>query len=152
MIHTDESFAIACGMKNTSFKRIAANLAAVALLSLLGHARRLHRHRRAKLHERLSRDSSGPVRNPDMILPSARIPITTYYVGHLWEIIPLVRPEPTASFHQRQRAPAIRTVLHLFKQEAHSRFRKFRNQPRLTFVFTKTAHVNGGRRRRTTSI
>src|SRR4051812_32034420 len=73
------SRAIAFGMKNTSFKQITARLAVIVLLSLLAACATTASPQASKAPRIASRDSSGPVRNPDIILPSTRIPVTTYY-------------------------------------------------------------------------
>jgi hypothetical protein len=59
----------------TTLKQQTINLAVVALVSLLGACATTT----GKPPLLASRDSSGPVRNPDIIIGGNRIPVTTYY-------------------------------------------------------------------------
>jgi hypothetical protein len=61
-------------MKNTLLKQLAINLAVVSLLGLLGACTTT-----TTPYATASRDSSGPVRDPDIIYGGNRIPVETYY-------------------------------------------------------------------------
>jgi hypothetical protein len=63
-------------MKNRILKQTAINLAVVLLFSLFGACAATDAGRRPLT---ASRDSSGPVKNPDIIRDGTRIPVETYY-------------------------------------------------------------------------
>ena len=64
-------------MNNTVLKQRIISLAAGALLSLLTACATSPYASKPPLTA--SRDSSGPVRNPDIIRGGYKIPVTTYY-------------------------------------------------------------------------
>jgi hypothetical protein len=63
-------------MNNTLLKQRIASVAAGALMSLLAACATSPS---SKPPLTASRDSSGPVKNPDIIGAGPRIPVTTYY-------------------------------------------------------------------------
>jgi len=70
---------IASWMKNKLLRRTIVNLAVVSLFSLLGACAATTTANVSKPRLTASRDSSGPVRNPDIIDGGTRIPVETYY-------------------------------------------------------------------------
>jgi len=66
-------------MKNTLLKQATINLAVVSLFGLLGACAVTAPPNASKPPLTASRDSSGPVRNPDIIDGGVRIPVETYY-------------------------------------------------------------------------
>jgi hypothetical protein len=63
-------------MKNRILQQISINLAVVLLVSLLGACAATDTSQRPLT---ASRDSSGAVRDPDIITGGVRIPVETYY-------------------------------------------------------------------------
>jgi hypothetical protein len=66
-------------MKNTLLKKTTIKLAVVSLFGLLGACAATTSPNASKAPLTASRDSSGPVKNPDIISGGNRIPVTTYY-------------------------------------------------------------------------
>jgi hypothetical protein len=66
-------------MKNMLLKQTSIYLAVVSLFSLLGACATSTSTDARKPPLTASRDSSGPVKNPDIISGGNRIPVTTYY-------------------------------------------------------------------------
>lgn len=66
-----------CGMNNTVLKQRIMSLAVGALLSLLAACATSPYP--SKPPVTASRDSSDPVKNPDIIYAGTRIPVTTYH-------------------------------------------------------------------------
>jgi hypothetical protein len=67
------------GVIRKTVERTTINFAVVSLLGLLGACSAIRSSSASKPSLTASRDSSGPVRNPDIILDGIRIPVTTYY-------------------------------------------------------------------------
>jgi hypothetical protein len=67
---------VTSSMKNRILKQTCINLAVVLLVSLLGACAATDTSRRPLT---ASRDSAGPVRDPDIITGGVRIPVETYY-------------------------------------------------------------------------
>jgi hypothetical protein len=66
-------------MKNTLFKQRALNLAVVSMFVLLGACTTTTSPYASNRPLTASRDSSGPVSDPDIITGGVRIPVDTYY-------------------------------------------------------------------------
>jgi hypothetical protein len=66
-------------MKSRILKQTTINLAVVLLFSLLGACTATTSPYATQRPLTASRDSSGPVRNPDIIDGGVRIPVETYY-------------------------------------------------------------------------
>ena len=66
-------------MKKRILKRTTINLAVVLLFGLLGACTATTSPYAAQRPLTASRDSSGPVREPDIIYAGDRIPVSTYY-------------------------------------------------------------------------
>jgi hypothetical protein len=66
-------------MKNTLLKRRSINLAVVSFFGLLVACTTNTSPYASKGLLTASRDSSGPVKNPDIIDGGTRIPVETYY-------------------------------------------------------------------------
>ena len=71
--------AVSFRMKNKILKQTTTNLAVVFLLGLLGACTTTTSPYASQRPLTASRDSSGPVRNPDIIDGGTRIPVETYY-------------------------------------------------------------------------
>jgi hypothetical protein len=66
-------------MKNRILKQTAINLAVVLLFALLGACAETTSSYASRRPLTASRDSSGPVQDPDIIDGGVRIPVNTYY-------------------------------------------------------------------------
>ena len=66
-------------MKNTLLKQTTINLAVVSLFGLLGACTTTTSPYASQRPLIASRDSSGPVKDPDIISGGNRIPVETYY-------------------------------------------------------------------------
>jgi hypothetical protein len=70
---------VASDMKNKLLKQITLNLTAVSLFILLGACTTTTTPYASNRPLTAYRDSSGPVRGPDIIDGGTRIPVETYY-------------------------------------------------------------------------
>jgi hypothetical protein len=70
---------VLCSMKNSVFKKTTINLALVLLFGLLAACAETTSSYASRRPLTASRDSSGPVHDPDIIKGGVRIPVDTYY-------------------------------------------------------------------------
>jgi hypothetical protein len=66
-------------MKNSILKQTTINLSVVLLFGLLGACAETTSSYASRRPLTASRDSSGPVQDPDIITGGVRIPVDTYY-------------------------------------------------------------------------